>query len=402
MKAEFFTHNRASLLREVGSGALIVLAGHKEMQRTADTAHPFEQESNFYYLTGITAPGWRIIIDGKRRKSILVSPKVSDTQELFDGSLSAKDALEGSGCDEVVTIDEADSLLLRLKSDHPIVYTVDESKRLGKYMDMVFNTAQRELGQFLRNRFTNVQTCERELHRLRMIKQPEEIDAIKKAIKLSIDAFRSIAEEKKAYKYEYEAEARLSYDFRRKGAIGHAYAPIVGHHHNACTLHYVSNNDKLKTRSLLLIDAGASFDHYAADITRTFAVGEPTARQKAVYEAVLNVQKVCIKAVQPGTTLEQLHRLAEKEMVTALETLGLYKDETSVNRYFPHAIGHGLGLDVHDPLPGSEPLVPGMVLTIEPGIYIDEESIGIRIEDDILVTENGHENLSKLLSTELV
>jgi Xaa-Pro aminopeptidase len=402
MKPTFFQGNRQALLRSVGTGALIILAGYKEMQRSGDTTFVFEQESNFYYLSGINMPGWRLIIDGKRHKSYLVSPHVSEAKEIFDGSMTSEQALEISGCDEVISYDAADSLIMRLKTEHPIVYTVDESRNLAKYyVDMVFNPAQKELGSYLRNRFSDVRSCEREVHQLRMIKQPEEIECIKKAIKLSIDGFETLKQERQSYKYEYEAEARLSYDFRRKGATGHAYAPIVGDHHNACTLHYVANNDRLKPKSLLLIDAGASYLHYAADITRTYSIGQPTARQKAVYAGVLSVQKACIKAVRPGTTIEAIHRLAEEETARVLKDLGLYKTDESVSQYFPHAIGHGLGLDVHDPLGAREELKPGMVLTIEPGIYIPEESIGVRIEDDILVTEDGCINLSRGLSTDL-
>lgn len=402
MNADFYTKNRSALLRSVGTGALIVLAGYQEMQRSNDTTFPFEQEANFWYLTGIESPDWRLIIDGKRRKSYLVSPQVSRTQEIFDGSLSYEDALRISGCDQVLGRDEADSLLLHLKTEHPIVYTIDESKLLAQYYPMAFNPAQKELGAYLKNRFQDVRSCEREINNLRMIKQPEEIDCIKKAIKLTIDGFQVMATERQNYKYEYEAEARLSYDFRRRGALGHAYSPIVGDHHNACTLHYVANNDRLKPRSLLLIDAGASYLHYAADITRTYAIGQPTSRQKAVHAAVLRVQKACIDAVRPGATLKEIHRLAEELIKEELVGLGLYKDDDSVGKYFPHAIGHGLGLDVHDPLPASEPLQPGMVLTIEPGIYIHDESIGVRIEDNILVTETGAINLSRALSTDLV
>jgi Xaa-Pro aminopeptidase len=267
---------------------------------------------------------------------------------------------------------------------------------------MAFNPAQRELSAFLKHRFNSVQSCERHIYTLRAIKQPEEIECIKKAIKVTIDAFNQMRGEASKYKYEYEAEARLSYDFRRHGTSGHAYAPIVGDEHNACTLHYVANNDKLKKRSLLLVDAGASYNHYAADITRTYAIGEPTARQKAVHAAVKKVQTTCIKAIQPGLSLGEFQSIAERATRAALEELGLYEDEDSVSRYFPHAIGHGLGLDVHDHFGTYDSLQPGMVVTVEPGIYIHEEGIGVRIEDDILVTEDGCINLSRALSTDLV
>jgi Xaa-Pro aminopeptidase len=206
-------------------------------------------------------------------------------------------------------------------------------------------------------------------------------------------------------RYEYEVEAEFSYYLRRHGAKGHAYDPIVASGQNACTLHYVDNTSRLKKRQLLLLDIGARSGGYAADITRTYALGEPTKRQVAVHEAVQDAQRQIISLLKPDLSIEEYHRDVDVIMKQALLSLGLMKDmedDTAYRTYFPHAISHGLGIDVHDSLGGPRYLQPGMVLTVEPGIYIPDEGIGVRIEDDILITDTGHANLSARLSTDLI
>lgn len=401
MDASFFSENRERLLRSVGSGALIVLAAHSEMQRGNDAAFLFEQEANFWYLSGISSPNWRLIIDGKHRKSYAVAPQLSDMKQVFDGGLSPEVAKKVSGVDEVISRDDADSLLLRLKRDHPLVYTVNEFAQYKSYLDFTINPAQHELSEYLKHRFADVRSCAKDIENLRAIKQPEEIKAIQKAIDITINGFEQVRNELATYKYEYEPEARLSYEFRRVGADGHAYDPIAGAGRNACTLHYVANNTKLARPSLLLIDAGAKYHNYSADITRTYAIGQPTKRVCDVHDAVKMVQKEVMAICKPGIRPGDLQRKAEEVTAEALKSLGLYKDEESVFRYFPHAIGHGLGIDVHDGFGTKSELEPGMVITVEPGIYIPEESIGVRIEDDILITENSYRNMSKALSTDL-
>ena len=202
-------------------------------------------------------------------------------------------------------------------------------------------------------------------------------------------------------KYEYEIEAILNAAFRKTGAHGHAYDPIVAAEKNACTLHYVQNNDKLPKNGLVLIDAGAKFSGYAADVTRTYAIGTPTARQSAVHHAVEKAHQEIISLVRPGLKISEYSERVDEIMKAALKSLNLLSAPEDYRRYFPHAISHGLGIDVHESLGGSETFKPGMIFTVEPGIYIPEESIGVRIEDDILVTDDGHRVLSEALPTGL-
>jgi len=243
--------------------------------------------------------------------------------------------------------------------------------------------------------------CRKDLAQLRAIKQPEEIKAIQRAIRLTVDGFEHIKQAIESHGYEYEIEAEFSYFFRSHGASGHAYEPIVAAGKNACTLHYVANNDPIKKNSMVLMDIGAEVDGYAADITRTIQKGVATKRQLAVHAAVEEAQRRIIQLLEPELSVEEYQRSVDEIMSEALKRLGLYAGEESLRRYMPHAVSHGLGIDVHDSLGGTRYLQPDMVLTVEPGIYIPEEGIGVRIEDDILITDKSHRNLSQRLSTSL-
>jgi Xaa-Pro aminopeptidase len=227
---------------------------------------------------------------------------------------------------------------------------------------------------------------------------------MKQAINLTMGAFEYVKENLASFTYEYEVEAEFSYWFTKQGAKGHAYDPIVASGSNACTLHYVDNDSKLKKRDLLLLDIGARVSGYAADITRTYALGEPTKRQSEVHEVLQTAQQKIIRLIRPELLVEEYQQKVDDIMGDAMIALGLIKtkdDEKNYRKYFPHAVSHGLGVDVHDSLGGPKYFKPGMVLTVEPGIYIPEEGIGVRIEDDILVTEKGRTNLSSRLSTDL-
>lgn len=394
--------NRQRFMAEL-KGGVAVLSAYTGMQRGNDMAFPLEQEANFWWLTGIEAADWWVIIDAKRAKTWLVAPTVSETHQIFDGSLSEKEALRISGADGVVARDDAKSMLRDLAKKHSMVHALGEQPH-AEHFDFVLNPAVKKLHDQLARTFSAVQDCRKTLAKLRAIKQPAEISRMKKAIKLTMEAFDHVKSLIEAAQHEYEIEAEFSYFFRMRGANGHAYDPIVAGGKNACTLHYVENNARLKPRELLLLDIGAQVDGYAADITRTYAIGEPTKRQIEVHSAVETAQKEVVNLLKPGLLVEEYQKDVDTIMSRALLSLGLMKnpdDETSYRKYFPHAISHGLGVDVHDSLGGPRVLQPGMVLTVEPGIYIPEDGIGVRIEDDILITEKGHTNLSARLSTAL-
>ncbi len=397
----FFTGNRERVY-DLLKGGILVVPAYTQMQRGNDAAFAFEQEANFWYLTGIDYPDWWLLLDGKRRRSWLVAPHVEEHHELFDGSLSPSDAKQISGVDEVISQREADSWLRQAARSHPLAYVVDVPP-YSEHFGFSLNPAAREARDKLDRVFTKVEDFRLELAKLRAVKQPIEIDTMQTAIDLTVKAFSDVRPRLAAYKYEYEVEADFTAYFRRHGAEGHAYDPIVAAGANACTLHYTHNESRLKKGELLLIDIGARYYGYAADITRTYALGKPTKRQQEVHQAVRQAQKDIIALIEPDLPLEEYQTAVDAIMQKALVELKLIKslDDPDYRKYFPHAISHGLGIDVHDALGRPRVLRPGMVLTVEPGIYIPEEGIGVRIEDDILVTDTGRKNLSAKLSTDM-
>lgn len=398
MNAEFFTANRLALLERLNSGALVVIAGYGEMQRGHDSAHFFEQEANFWYLTGVEKPGWWLILDGSKGTQWLVAPDLSDVQEVFDGGVDKGGITDASGIKTILSRDEALQRLRQLARQHSVVHTTEQPAYLREHSSMQLHGTQAELTKVIGRLFERVQICNKDLAAMRTIKRPEEVAAIRSAIDLTIGAFTSMKQDLPKARHEYELEARMTYELRLKGAH-HAYNPIIASGLNACTLHYCSNDDALGPRDLVLFDVGARRNGYAADISRTYARKAPTKRQAAVHAAVREAQSRCIELLQPGVSFKDYEQKVETIMKGALTSLGLPTER--YREYFPHSIGHGLGVDVHDPMAGYDSLQPGMVLTVEPGIYLRDEGVGVRIEDDILITEKGPVNLSAKLSTDL-
>jgi Xaa-Pro aminopeptidase len=402
MDSAFFTNNRQNI-SEALTGAPLIMTAYTQTQRRADMAWHFEQESNFWWLTRVDAPDWQLIIDSTRHKSWLVAPEVDDVHQVFDGSLSPDLAAHISGVDGVLTRPQAQEKIAELAKRHTVVYSLGDDPQASHY-NFALNPAPAELKRQLARSFKEVRSARKELSVLRAIKQPAELTVMQQAIDTTIDGFIAVRDKLQNFTYEYEIDAEFSYLFRKHGASGHAYDPIVAAGANACTLHYVANSERLKKKQLVLLDIGASMGGYAADITRTYAYGEPTKRQVAVHGAVQLAQQEIIASIAPNVSVEEYQRTVDTIMTEALMSLGLMKDaadQDNYRRYFPHAVSHGLGVDVHDSLGGPKYLQPGMVLTVEPGIYIPEEGIGVRIEDDILVTANGRTNLSQRLSTDL-
>lgn len=397
MTTDFFKGNRR-LLSQAVNKKIIILSAYNQTQRSNDSASSFEQEASFWWLTGIDMPDWRLVIESK--KSWLVAPDIREQRIIFDGALSWDKAKMISGVDEVISAEEYRLLIGELAKKYDTVFTIGKDPHEKQY-DFSVNPAPEHLRKELKKSFTNIKDCRPELARLRAIKQPEEIASMKKAIALTVDAFKAVKKRLSGFEYEYEVEAEFSYHFRKNGAKGHAYEPIVAGGKNACTLHYIQNQDPLNKNELLLLDIGARVDGYPADITRTYQLGEATKHQKQVHAAVESAHKEIISLLKPGLSVIEYQEKVDEVMKRKLTELGLLKKPGDYRKYFPHAISHGLGVDVHDALGRPTEFKEGMVLTVEPGIYIPEEGIGVRIEDDILVTKDGHENLSAALPTSL-
>jgi len=394
LPSEFFVRNRDSLRKAV-SHLPIVIAGNGLLQRTADTTFAFAQESTFWYLTGLAIPDLVLVIDSD--ETYIIVPGRNAIRATFDGAISAKEVTERSG---IATIYEEKEGWKKLKSSLFATHVVSTLEAPQKYVSahgFYTNPARQQLAERLLHTDPDLEiwNIAKEVAALRVIKQPEEIACIERAVAITKDAIKAITKsaEFETLRFEYELEAMLGATFRRMGASGHAYSPIVASGEHATTLHYVSNDGAIKQQDYIVLDVGAEVDHYAADISRTVIQGKPSARQRAVHIAVQAVQHEALKLMVPGATLKHIERQVELLVGKELKSLGLItnaRDVDAIRAYYPHAVSHFLGLDVHDVGNYHEPLAPGMVLTCEPGIYIPEEGIGVRIEDDILITESGN------------
>lgn len=399
---DFFAGNRQRLQSETGS-ELIVLAASGLLQRSADTTFPFRQDSNFWYLTGINEPDFVLVINGTG--TFLIAPKRSEHRDQWDGALDIKGMKARSGIDEVLEHHDGwnrlDKLLKKYKKVHTIAPAEAYFEHFGFYANPARAALLAELGKHRKLEIVDVRKT---IARLRQIKQQPEIRAIKEAIRITGKGLNVVQKRLKKYKNEREAVADLTREFIRLGADGHAYQPIVAAGRNAATIHYISNNQDINPGELLLLDVGAEVEGYSADITRTFSISKPTKRQKLVFDAVARVHKAAIRLLKPGVDMKKYEAEVDKIMAAELKKLGLINDESDkrqLKKYYPHLTSHFLGLDTHDAADYQMPLAPGMVLTVEPGIYIPEENIGVRIEDDVLVTESGVDILSAGLPSSL-
>jgi Xaa-Pro aminopeptidase len=399
--SDFFAGNRARLRALFTGTAPIVLTANGLLQRGADSTFPFAQDATFWYLTGIEEPDVVMVCD--KDKEYLIVPGRDGSRTAFDGAIDRGAMARVSGIGTILDEEEGwkqlNSRLRKVKH----VATLPAAPAYVVQHGMYTNPARRQLIRKMTAENAGVELLDLSLHlaRMRMVKQPVEIAAIRRAIDITIDGLKEALKpaKRQKYAYEYEVEAELSRAFRRQGARGHAFEPIVAGGERACVLHNVANDGQLAAGELLLCDVGAEYHHYAADITRTVGLGDMSHRQIAVFQAVGEVQDYALSLLRPGVVLKQYEQKVEQFLGEKLRALGLIKsiDHVAVREYYPHATSHFMGLNVHDVGDYERPLEPGVVLTVEPGIYIKAEGIGIRLEDDVLITENGNEVLSQRL-----
>ncbi len=403
--SEFFAGNRARL-RELFTGtAPIVISANGLLQRGADSAYGFSQDANFWYLTGLDEPDLVLVMD--RDKEYLVVPGRDASRQAFDGSINDEALARRSGIEVVYDAEEGWKQLGGRIGKVKHVATVAPPPAYAEHHGLYTNPARSAMVARLKIYNDELQLLDLTPHlaRMRMVKQHAEVAAIQAAIDTTLASIKDASRpaKLKKYKHEYELEAEIGAGFRRRGAAGHAFAPIVAGGARACTLHNVANRAPLSADELVVVDVGAEVEQYAADITRTISLGPPTRRQQAVYAAVLETQDYAMGLLKPGVMLKDYEQHIEHFLGEKLRELGLIKSisHDEVRKFCPHATSHFLGLNVHDIGDYERPLEPGVVLTVEPGIYIPEESIGIRIEDDVLITKTGMKNLSKKLPREL-
>ena len=421
-----FEKRRRKLAKLIGKDGIAVIPTASTRVRSRDTDYPYRPDSDFYYFTGFSEPNAVMILAPGREDGsfILCLREKNPLTEIWDGHMEGLSGVKKNyEADQSFDFEDLETILSSLFLGRQIVFfTLGQDEVLDKILMKSFNAVragQRRGGVVP----SEIQALEPLVHEMRLIKSKYEISLMKKSAKISVDAHKRIFENCKPGVFEYQIEADIIHEFGKHGAVP-AYTSIVASGQNACTLHYISNRDKMKSGQLLLTDAGCENEMYAADITRTIPVsGEYSKEQKEIYELVLEVQKNAINSIKPGQTFEGLQSDAIKGLTKGLKKLGLLKGRVdqlikseAYKDFYMHGIGHWLGMDVHDvgsymdQKGKSRKFENGMVLTIEPGIYISKKNknvpteyrgIGIRIEDDVLVTKSGCDVLTKALPKEI-
>ena len=421
-----FEKRRRKLAKLIGKDGIAVIPTASTRVRSRDTDYPYRPDSDFYYFTGFSEPNAVMILAPGREDGpfIVCLREKNPLTEIWDGHMEGLNGVKKNfEADQSFDIEDLETILSSLfLGRQKVFFTSGQVEALDKILMKSFNAVkavQRRGGVVP----SEIQALEPLVHEMRLIKSKYEISLMKKSAKISVDAHKRIFENCKPGVFEYQIEADIIHEFGKHGAVP-AYTSIVASGQNACTLHYISNRDKMKAGQLLLTDAGCENEMYAADITRTIPVsGEYSKEQKEIYELVLEVQKNAINSIKPGQTFEGLQSDAIKGLTKGLKKLGLLKGRVdqlikseAYKDFYMHGIGHWLGMDVHDvgsymdQKGKSRRFENGMVLTIEPGIYISKKNknvpteyrgIGIRIEDDVLVTKSGCDVLTKALPKEI-
>lgn len=411
MKHEPYSSRRQALLERIGDGVAIVPTA-PERVRNRDSNHPYRFDSYFWYLTGFPEPeAVLVLIGGKAPHAILFCREKNEEREVWDGFRYGPDAARDAfGFDEAFPIDELAQKLPDLIANRDALWHVlGDDPEWDTRIFAALNTvrAQARAGKHAPARICDLREP---LDRMRLVKDAHEIDIMRRAAAITSAGHARAMRACRPGLAEYELEAELSYEFRKRGAEGHSFAPIVAGGSNACVLHYIENDKLLIDHTLVLIDAGCELNGYAADITRTFPVsGKFSGPQRDVYEIVLAAQTAAIAAIRPGVPFSAYHDAALRVLVQGMADLGLIAgridgliESGAYKPFYMHRTGHWLGLDVHDAGDYRDgdnwvTLEPGMALTVEPGLYIRPgadvpehlHGIGIRIEDDAFVTAEG-------------
>lgn len=423
MNSNEFEKRRRQLMRMVGPGGIVILPSAPARTRSRDVEYRFRQDSDFYYMTGFAEPqAVAVLAPGRDSGEYLLFCREKDPKkEQWDGLRAGQEgAVKDFGADDAFPIDDLDDILPGIMESCSRVYYT-----MGMYAE--FDTRMAEWVNTLRSKLSRGVHTPQEfvaldhlLHDMRLFKSRDEITAMRKSAKVAVEAHKRAMKVTRPGMREYQVEAEFHHEFRLHGACT-SYSPIVGGGKNACILHYVENSDVLNNGDLLLIDAGCELDYYASDVTRTFPVsGRFSPEQRALYEIVLEAQQAAIEKIVVGNHWNEPHDAAVKAITKGLCKLGLLEGSVprlikdgAYQQFFMHRTGHWIGMDVHDVgdyKVGDEwrMLEPGMVTTVEPGIYTDNSrkvpkrfrNIGIRIEDDVAVTRNGPDVLSKGLASD--
>jgi len=404
---EFFIKNRAALAARLKPASVAVLFSNYQMPRNGDQFFPFRQHSDFFYLTGIEQEKSILLLApdaaDKKLKEVLFIIRANKTMEIWEGhKLTVEEAETQSGIKSILYIEDFEMVLHSLATEAETLYfNLPEEQKFSpevRSRDAVYAAKAKE--NYPLHKFERLAPL---LHHLRLKKSETEIGLMREAIRITNEALHRVLKNVKPGMKEYEVEALINFEFTRHGAAGHAYAPIVASGSHACVLHYIENSGTCHEGDLLLMDFGAEYANYAADLSRTIPVGGKfSTRQRELYLANLEVFEYARSLMVPGTTINQLHEKVCSKWEEEHIKLGLYTATEAKNHkgdnplwfnYYMHGTSHFLGLDVHDVGTRDTVLEPGMVLTCEPAIYIAEEKTGIRLENNILITEEGNIDL---------
>ena len=412
-----YSERRNKLGSMLPQNSAVVIAGASTQYRNADSSHAFRQDSNFWYLSGFNEAESTLVLlvnEKNNVKSIAFVPEKNELKEIWDGYRAGPEgAMKDHGFDLAFNNTEIDQRLPDLLAGHnQVFYPVGKSKTLDADIIEWIKSAK---SKDRHSSAIDIADASSKVGNQRLIKDEDEIKIMKKACQISAEAHVEAMKFVKPGMTEQEMEAFYQYEFSKRGGRFSAYTPIVAGGENACVLHYVENSKPLIDGELLLVDAGCEFELYASDITRTFPInGKFTAPQLAIYEVVLEAQVKSIEAISTNNNVMDAQIISEKVITQGLIDLGILQGSMeelhaagAFKDFYMHKIGHWLGIDVHDAGDYMEDgdfmkFKPGMVTTVEPGIYISSSAdvedkwkgIGIRIEDDILVTDDGNENLT--------
>ena len=407
LSKSLFIKNRKKLIGFLGEENALVIHNNDQYPSNADAFFRFEPNSMLYYLTGIGQKDSILVLfpghPEEAMREILFIEKQTELSVIWEGKrLSKEEASELSGINNVMFTDAFDRVVRSIARECSNIYTPHDDTPFVND----FRSKNHLFTLKLNEQYPGVGTKDatKMLSSLRMIKEKEEVEAMEKAIDITHHAISALCKELRPGRYEYEMEAVLSKAILEKGSRKFAFDPIIASGENACVLHYVTNHCIMKEGEVLLLDIGAEYNGYNGDITRCFPVsGKFTARQKEVYTSVLAVMQYAMELLKPGLLPEEYNAKVRIKMEEELIGLKLIskeeienspKESPAYKKYFMHGISHHLGIDVHDVGNRKERFREGMVVTVEPGIYIKEEGLGIRLENDVLITASGCRNLS--------
>ena len=406
---DFFINRRRALLQAIPQNSTVFVVSSDQLPRNGDQTFPYRQNSDLFYLTGIEQEQTILALcpnhpKQKFREVLFIRRSSKELEKWVGHKLTVDEAREISGIQNVLWYDQFEDNLSELMfySDNVFIATNENMGYRRFYNDSDYRFIERLKFLYPLHNYRRLAPY---LINLRLRKQPEEIEVIRYAIDLTARAFERVLKFVRPGVKEYEVEAEIIHEFYRHGVRSVAYQSIIASGKNACVLHYINNNDVCRDGQMLLMDFGAEYLNYAADLTRTIPVnGKFTRRQLDIYQAVLDVQRQMIdKYINPGVTIDFLNQKSKELMAQRLVDLKLLDKQVlhqpqdtiidKVNKYYPHGLSHFLGLDVHDVGTKNIALEPGMIITVEPGIYIDDEGIGVRLENDVLITEDGNIDL---------